>query len=143
MRKRLLFTSAAVAALCLTLLGGCGSGDDNNAAQEETSYWENQQYDTFSGSDFVEISESGGMKLLLNPASGTVRWLDTATGVYRDSNMGYTEGFMANDVQKSDVVARYFSGTKNNGMTYYATAAYDSYSMGASRGPSTSYSNLY
>lgn len=134
MRKRLLFTSAAVAALCLTLLGGCGSGDDNNAAQEETSYWENQQYDTFSGSDFVEISESGGMKLLLNPASGTVRWLDTATGVYRDSNMGYTEGFMANDVQKSDVVARYFSGTKNNGMTYYATAAYDSYSMGASRG---------
>ncbi len=134
MRKRLLFTSVAVAALCLTFLGGCGSGDNGNTAQEETSYWENQQYDTFSGTDFVEISESNGMKLLLHPASGTVRWLETATGIYRDSNMSQVEDFMANDSQKADVVARFFSGTKKNDKTFFSTSAYDSYSMGVSRG---------
>lgn len=134
MRKRLLFTSAAVAALCLAFLGGCGSGDNSNTGQEETSYWENQQYDTFSGTDFVEISESNGMKLLLEPSSGTVRWLDTATGVYRDSNMSHVEGFTANDSQKADVVARFFSGTKKNDKTFFSTSAYDSYSMGVSRG---------
>lgn len=135
MKKRLLFTSAAVVALCLTFLGGCGSDDKSNTAEEDNgSYWENQQYDTFSGSEFVEISESGGMKLLLEPSSGTVRWLDTATGVYRDSNMSHIENFVANDAQRSDVVARYFSGTRNNDKTFFSTATYDSYSMSVSRG---------
>lgn len=133
MKKRLLFTSAAVAALCLTLLGGCGSGD-KTVQEDDVSYWENQQYDTFSGSDFVEISQSGGMKLLLEPSTGTVRWLDTATGAYHDSNMSHVADYVANDAQKSDVVVRYFSGTKNNDKTFYSTAAYDSYSMSVSRG---------
>lgn len=134
MKKRLFYTSAALAALCLTLLGGCGSDDNNTVQEDETSYWENQQYDTFSGADFIEISESGGMKLLLEPTTGTVRWLDTATGVYRDSNMSHVENFVANDSQKSDVVVRYFNGTKNNDRTFFATGTYDSYSMGVSRG---------
>lgn len=132
MRKRLFFTAAAAVALCLTFLGGCGS--DDATVQEEVSYWENQQYDKFDGSDFVEISQSGGMKLLLEPRTGTVRWLDTATGVYRDSNMSHVENFAANASQKSDVVARFFSGTKKNDKTFFSTSAYDSYSMGVSRG---------
>lgn len=133
MKKRLLFTSAAIAALCLTFLGGCGSKNEDTV-QEEASHWENQQYDTFTGTEFVEISESSGMKLLLEPTSGTVRWLNTATGTYRDSNMSHVENFVANSSQKSDVVVRYFSGTKKNDKTFFSTSAYDSFSMSVSNG---------
>ena len=134
MRKRTLFQYGMLTALCLALLGGCGSSEEP-VVEEESSYWEAQQFDEFSGSDFVKVGESGKMQLLLNPSSGTIRWLDSETGIYQDSNMAHDESLETKtNAEKSDVLIRYFNGSTNNNKLYDSTAAYDSYSMAASRG---------
>lgn len=134
MRKRTLFQYGMLTALCLALLGGCGSSEEP-VDQEELSYWESQQFDDFSGSDFVKVGESGKMQLLLNPSSGTIRWLDSDTGIYQDSNMAHDETLESkSNSQQSDVIVRYFNGSTNNNKLYDSMASYDSYSMSASRG---------
>ena len=134
MKKKKIFTYAALAGLCLAFLGGCGSKGDTDVV-EESSYWDTQQFDTFSGTDFVKVAESGKMELLLNPSTGTIRWRDTSTGVYQDSNMSHDEsGMNLSDMQQSDLVVRYFSGDKKANGTYNSVGSYDSYSMCCSRG---------
>ena len=133
MKKKKIFTYAALAGLCLAFLGGCGSKGDTDVV-EESSYWDTQQFDTFSGTDFVKVAESGKMELLLNPSTGTIRWRDTSTGVYQDSNMSHDEsGMNLSDMQQSDLVVRYFSGDKKANGTYNSVGSYDSYSMCSSR----------
>lgn len=133
MKKNKIFTYAALAGLCLAFLGGCGS-KGNTDVVEESSYWDTQQFDTFSGTDFVKVAESGKMQLLLNPSTGTIRWLDTSTGVYQDSNMSHDEnGMSLSDMEQSDLVVRYFAGKKTANATYNTVNSYDSYSMSSSR----------
>ncbi len=132
MRKRKALLYSVMTALCLTLLGGCSSSDADATTDTGTqeSYWENQQYDSFTGSDFVEVASSGDMRLLLNPESGTIRWMDAATGAYQDTNMSHSEGMQnLSNRQRSDVVVTYFSGTKKNNVLYNTTSSYDSFSM--------------
>lgn len=133
MKKRTIFTYAAVLSLCLAFLGGCGAPEESG--QEEVSYWETQQFDNLSGTDFIEVGKSGKMQLLLNPSTGVIRWMDTATGVYQDSNMIHNEDRSgATNAEKSDLVVRFFSGSKNANRLYDTTTAYDSFSMCVDRG---------
>ncbi len=133
MRKRTFVTHALLAALCLSLLGGCGSPEEPDA-QGASGYWETQEFDTISGTGFVKVAESGGMQLLVEPNTGTVRWLDTATGVYQDSNMSHNEDLEnKSDATQSDLMVRYFSGSTKSNKLYYQTSSYDSYSMCSSR----------
>ena len=133
MKKKKIITYAALAGLCLAFLGGCGSKGDTDVA-EESGYWDTQQFDTFSGTDFVKVAESGKMELLLNPSTGTIRWRDTSTGVYQDSNMSHDEsGMNLSDMERSDLVVRFFSGSKNANAIYNSISTYDSYSMCSSR----------
>ncbi len=134
MKKRSIFTYAAVAGLCLTLLGGCGSPEET-VEEEQASYWETQQFDTFSGTDFVEVAKSGDMQLLLNPATGTIRWMDSSTGVYQDTNMSHDDGITGlTNAEQSDLMVRYFNGSKNANKLYSSVNTYDSYSMCSSLG---------
>lgn len=129
MKKQRIFTYAAVASLCLALLGGCGTSEGPDV-QEETGYWETQQFDTISGTDFTEIAKSGKMQLLLNPSTGVIRWLDTSTGVYQDTNMIHNEGRSgATNVEKSDMIVRFFAGSTRANQLYNSTNSYDSFSM--------------
>ena len=96
MKKRTIFTYALSAVLCLSFLGGCASSEESDGNTEESSYWETQTFDSFSGTDFVKVAESGQMQLLLNPATGTIRWMDSATGVYQDTNMSHDENITDN-----------------------------------------------
>lgn len=133
MKKKKIFTYAAMASLCLAFLGGCGAEENQNVV-EEPSYWDAQQFDEFSGSDFVKVAESGKMELLLNPSTGTIRWMDSSTGVYQDSNMSHDEnGMSMTAVQQSDLLVRYFSGSKKANATYNTISTYDSYTMASSR----------
>ncbi|MCD8021460.1 MAG: DUF5696 domain-containing protein [Lachnospiraceae bacterium] len=134
MKKYKVFLYAFVTALCLAFLGGFASlasdeSEDTDASSSE-SYWDSQEYDSLSGSDFVEVGSAGGMQLLVNPKTGTIRWLDEETGVYQDSNMAYDEGLSSlSNAQQSDVVVTYFSGTVTANKLYNTTTKYDSYSM--------------
>lgn len=133
MKKNRIFTHAVLVSLCLAFLGGCGA-DEEPVVQDEGSYWDEQQFDSFSGSDFVEIAKSGNMELLLNPSTGTVRWMDTSTGAYQDSNMSHDEGDRSlSAAERSDLLIRYFSGRKTANATYNSISTYDSYSMCSSR----------
>ena len=133
MKKNRIFTHAVLVSLCLAFLGGCGA-DEEPVVQDEGSYWDEQQFDSFSGSDFVEIAKSGNMELLLNPSTGTVRWMDTSTGAYQDSNMSHDEGDRSlSAAERSDLLIRYFSGSKTANATYNSISTYDSYSMCSSR----------
>lgn len=133
MKKRKMALGVMLTALCLTFLGGCGSSDDV-VQTDEGSYWESQEYDSLKGSDFVTVGESGSMQLLVNPSSGVIRWLDTSTGIYQDSNMLYDEGIEnLTNAERSDLVVTYFNGTRKNNKLYDTTNSYDSYSMSASR----------
>ena len=133
MRKRTFVTHALLAALCLSLLGGCGSPEEPDD-QGASGYWETQEFDTINGTGFVKVAESGGMQLLVEPNTGTVRWLDTATGVYQDSNMSHNEDLEnKTDATQSDLMVRYFSGSTKSNKLYYQTSSYDSYSMCSSR----------
>ena len=122
-------------ALCLALLGGCGSGEEPADTQEETGYWDSQSFDDLSGNEFVKVGENGKMQLLVNPSTGTIRWMDTSTGVYQDSNMIHDENLETKtNAEQSDLIIRYFNGSTNSNKLYEATASYDSYSMASSRG---------
>lgn len=133
MRKRTFVTHALLAALCLSLLGGCGSPEEPDA-QGASGYWETQEFDTISGTGFVKVAESGGMQLLVEPNTGTIRWLDTATGAYQDSNMSHNEDLASKtDATQSDLMVKYFSGSKTSNKIYNQTSTYDSYSMCSSR----------
>lgn len=133
MKKYKFLTYAMVAGLCLSFLGGCGSSDEP-VALEESSYWEGQQFDAVTGTDFVKVGESGKMQLLLNPSTGTIRWLDTSTGTYQDSNMSHDEGRDSlSNAERSDLMVRFFSGSKNANKIYNTLTNYDSYSMCSSR----------
>lgn len=137
MRKINIFISALLTVLCLAFLGGCGSSENsdnvNTDTTEGTSYWDTQQFDTLTGTDFVKVGEDSNMQLLVNPSSGVVRWLDTSTGVYRDTNLAHNEGMTSTtNTQKSDVVVRFFSGAQKANKLYWSTTTYDSYSMAVS-----------
>lgn len=132
MRKRTILSYALTAVFCFAFLGACGSKEDS--VVEENTYWEQQSFDNFSGSDFVIVGESGQMQLLLSPDTGTIRWKDTATGAYKDTNMSHEEGLeRLTAAEQSDVIVRYFSGSKRANKTYNSTSSYDSYSMCVSR----------
>ncbi len=135
MKKHSIFTCAVAAGLCLAFLGGCGKSSDGTEVQETESYWASQQYDTLSGTDFVKVGESGKMQLLLNPATATIRWMDTSTGIYQDTNMSHDEGIQGlTNSEQSDLVVRYFSGSTKSNMLYYTLSSFDSYSMCVNRG---------
>lgn len=137
MKKMKYIVSALISVLCLAFLGGCGSDANQTTVNPKDTfgYWESQQYDSLSGSDFIKVGESGKMQLLLSPDTGTIRWLDTSTGKYQDTNMAHDEGIesKSNNMQ-SDLIVRYFSGSKNANKLYWNTSTYDSYSMSASLG---------
>lgn len=142
MKKTRFFALALAASLCLASLTGYGPSDvlaaevGGNDNEEVTSYWDTQQYATdLTGSDFVKVGESGNLQLLLDPSTGTVRWMDTSTGAYRDTNLSHDENLAShsNNMQ-SDLIVRYFNGSKNGDKIYSITAVYDSYSMSSSRG---------
>ncbi len=109
---------------------------DESSSAETGSYWETQQYDSLSGDEFVQVGSSAKMQLLLNPATGTIRWLETATGIYQDTNMAKDEGLAGalSNAEQADMIVRYFSGSKNANKLYWSTSTYDSYSMCASLG---------
>ena len=138
MRKFRVLSYGLISVLCLTLLSGCGSGEEavSTTTEETESYWETQTYDNVSGADFVKVGEGAKMQLLLNPATGTVRWLETATGAFQDTNMAKDEGMAGalSNAEQSDLIVRYFSGSKNANKLYWSTSTYDSYSMCASLG---------
>ncbi len=135
MRKHSLLLCVVMTALCFTLLGGCGSSKSDSDEKELTTYWQDQQYDTsLTGSDFVEVGKDGQMQLLLNPASGTIRWLDTKTGAYQDSNMSQNESMESLSArQQSDVNVTYFSGSVKGDSLYNVLTTWDSYTMCVSR----------
>lgn len=132
MRKDRIGLFLGLSVLSLTLLAGCSSSDTStDTAPALTDYWANQEFDTtLKGNDFVVVAENSGMQLQLNPNSGVVRWYDTATGAYQDTNMTHSEG-MGNlsARQRSDVLVTYFSGTKRNNKLYDTVSTFDSYSM--------------
>ncbi|MCD8105104.1 MAG: DUF5696 domain-containing protein [Lachnospiraceae bacterium] len=136
MKKYKVSLFAFMMALCLVFLGVCSSSSlaEETEAEAEAasdgSYWDTQEYDSLSGSDFVEVGTSGDMQLLVNPKTGTIRWLDTETGVYQDSNMAHDEGLSSlTNAEQSDVIVTYFSGTVTANKLYNTTTKYDSYSM--------------
>lgn len=134
MKKRTIFTYALSAVLCLSFLGGCASSENSDGNTEESSYWETQTFDSFSGTDFVEVAQSGQMKLLLNPATGTIRWMDSATGVYQDTNMSHDENIESlTAAEQADLIVRYFSGSATANKLYYTVSTIDSYTMCSSR----------
>lgn len=134
MRKHTILLYTMMVALCLAFLSGCSSAPAETDMEEKDSYWAGQQYDSLTGSEFVKVAESGHMQLLLNPQSGTIRWLDSSTGSYQDTNMSHDPGVEnLTDVQRSDLQVRFFSGSKNNNQLYSTTTVYDSYSMCVSR----------
>ena len=55
MRKRTFLKYGMLTALCLALLGGCGSGEEPADTQEETGYWYSQSFDDLSGNEFVKV----------------------------------------------------------------------------------------
>lgn len=129
MKKHTIFTCAIAASLCLALLGGCGSPDESDV-QEETGYWETQQFEEISGQDFTEVAKSGKMQLLLNPSTGVIRWKDTSTGAYQDTNMLHNEGRSgATNAEKSDLLVKFFAGSTQANQLYNSTNTYDSFSM--------------
>lgn len=138
MRKYKALFCGFLSVLCLALLSGCGSGEEASVTgtEETESYWETQTYDNVSGADFVKVGESDKMQLLLNPSTGTIRWLETATGAFQDTNMAKDEGLAGalTNVEQSDLIVRYFSGSKTANKLYWTTSTYDSYSMSASLG---------
>ncbi len=131
MRKRNVLLYSIMSVLCLTLLGGCGSSSSDSSSGEKESYWETQEFDTsFKGSDFVVVGEDGQMQLLLSPDTGTLRWLDTKTGAYQDSNMGMNEGITNPSArQRSDLIVNYFAGTVKQDKLYDVISSYDTYTM--------------
>ncbi|HBA47778.1 MAG TPA: hypothetical protein DCZ91_08255 [Lachnospiraceae bacterium] len=134
MKKRSILNYAIAAGLCLAFLGGCGDSSDGTVVESTESYWETQQFDDLTGTDFIKVGESGKMQLLMNPSTATIRWMDTSTGAYQDTNMSHDEGMQGlTNMEQSDLVVRYFAGSKNNNMLYYTLNSYDSYSMCISR----------
>lgn len=139
MKKTRFFALAMAAALCLASLGGYGSsgvlaaeGENDNGGAG--SYWDTQRYDDLTGSGFTKVGESGNLQLLLDPSTGTIRWMDTSTGAYRDTNLSHDENIeKLSDNMQSDLIVRYFNGSKHGDKLYSITAVYDSYSMCVSR----------
>ncbi len=152
MKKSKVLEFALFFVLCLALIGRVpfevradeeaetseeSSEETTEEDSEETeSYWENQTYDAIGGADFVQVGKSDNMELLLDPGTGTIRWLETATGIYQDTNMARDEGLAGalSSAEQSDLIVRYFSGSKNANKLYWTTNSYDSYSMCASLG---------
>lgn len=82
-----------------------------------------------SGDEFVTVGESENMLLLVNPSTGALRWQEKATGTYLDTKLmdtGITNS--AALTLKSDIVAKYFSGSESN--KYEATSTMDTYTYG-------------
>ncbi len=131
MKYKNLMTVVAASMLATAVLGGCSSDDTStdDTAGTEVSYWESQETDSLSGNSFQTVATSGKMELQLNPKAGILRWLDTETGKYQDTNMGGNTEFSGNNNSKSDVVVSFYNGT--NSELYKTYTNYDSYSMAA------------
>ena len=107
MRKHTILLYTMMVALCLAFLSGCSSSPAETETEEKESYWAGQQYDSLTGSEFIKVAESGHMQLLLNPQSGTIRWQDSSTGAYQDTNMSHDPSAQSlTDAQRSDLQVR-------------------------------------
>lgn len=132
-KKQLMFGAAAALLGIAAVLGGCSKKEDsgNTIASVEAGYWEAQEKDSIKGLEFTPVGESENMQLLLNPKTATLRWLDTATGVYQDTNLSANEDLQKiTDAEKSDVVVSFFNGKHSE--TYKTYASYDASSMSVS-----------
>lgn len=135
MKHKNLMAGVAASLFCAAVLGGCNSSDTSSDAENtaEPSYWETQEGDDeLKGVKFLTVAESDNMQLLLNPKTATLRWMDTETGIYQDTNMCQDE-YVAkkSDAEQSDVVVSFYSGTNTN--LYQSSTNYNSFSMGADR----------
>ncbi len=80
----------------------------------------------YSGDNYITVAKSGDMELLLQPSTGTVRWLNTKTNEYLDSRK-QTEDF-TDPVAYSNIIASYYSGADS--AKYNTTTVMDSYTYG-------------
>ncbi len=131
MKYKNLMTVVAASLLSTAVLGGCSSDDTStdDTAGTEVSYWESQETDILAGNSFQTIATSGKMELQLNPKAATLRWLDTETGKYQDTNMSGNTEFSGNNNSKSDLIVNFYNGTNTD--LYKTYTNYDSYSMSA------------
>lgn len=133
MKCRNLMAGAAAAVMCAAMLGGCSNSDTSTVVNTvEPGYWEAQEVDSIKGNAFIEIASSENMQLLLHPRTATLRWMDTETGLYRDTNLTNNANIAAaKDNEKSDAIVSFYSGTYSN--LYQTSTNYDTYSMGVDR----------
>ncbi len=94
-----------------------------------TSY-EVKEPANYEGEDFITVAESGDMELLLQPSTGTVRWLNTKTGEYLDSRK--QEGEYTDSASSSNIIASYYAGSAAS--KYNTTDTMESYEFGIQTG---------
>ena len=105
------------------------SQDDVKDSGDVTSY-EITNPANYSGDDFVTVAKKGDMELLLQPSTGTVRWLNTKTNQWLDSRK--QKGDFTDPVAYSNIVASYYSGAAS--AKYNSTTVMDSYTYGIETG---------
>lgn len=129
MRKRTIVFGTVLTIFGSLLLSGCQKTEPTQVASVEKGYWEAQEMDKITGTDFTVVAESDTMQLLVKPKTGTLRWLDKKTGAYQDTNLSEDENLeKLTNSEQSDVIVSYYNGT--NSQPYKTYTSYDSYSMG-------------
>lgn len=119
MKKRYILVAFAVLASALT---GCSNDTVTNKQVERVP---NKEV-SYSGSDYVTISESDEMALLLEPSTGNIRWQNKKTGTYYETKL--TDQGLADTDTLSDLVVNYFSGKDSD--KYSSTSEMNSYDYG-------------
>lgn len=129
MKKNAIVFGTVLAMFGSLMLGGCQKTEPTQVASVEKGYWEAQEMDKITGTDFTVVAENDTMQLLIKPKTGTLRWMDKETGVYRDTNLSEDEVLdKITDSEKSDLIVSYYTGTHSQ--PYKSYSSYDSYSMG-------------
>ncbi len=80
----------------------------------------------YSGEEFISVAKSGDMELLLQPSTGTVRWLNTKTGEFLDSRKQIED--FTDPTAYSNFMVSYYSGSASS--KYNGTTVMDSYTYG-------------
>ncbi len=119
--KRKLYLLGMFAATAF--LTACSQEDEKES--KITSYEITNPAD-YSGEEFITVAESGGMELLLEPSTGTIRWLNTETGYFQDSRKQKAE--YKDKTATSNFIFSYYSGKDSS--KYNETTVMDSYTYG-------------
>lgn len=119
MKKIMLYTILA----SFLLLAGCSEKEEvvnKNVPRTPSTAYEAE------GEGFVLVASGENMELYLDTEIATLRWMNKKTGEYHETRV-FDDG-VGDATLKNDLVATYFSGTKED--VYAATAKMDSFGYG-------------